>query len=113
MRHVSDNFVTQLYLIFCLILIGTAHWRVWVRTLPAFAEGRRSRAATLLAGAGWQLAGLLVPAGLLAGLIGLEEVINTPLVPERIALVALALTVLQLLAGLTTLIAAVWHTRPR
>jgi hypothetical protein len=113
MRHVSDNAVTPLYLVFCLILIGTAHWRVWVRTLPASAEGRRSRAATLLAVAGWQLAGLLVPAGLLAGLIGLEEVIKTPLVPERIALGAFGLTALQLIAGLGVFFAAVWRTRAR
>lgn len=108
----TDTVVTSFYLILCLSLVGTAHWRVWVRTLPAFAEGR-PRAATLLAVAGWQLAGLLVPAGLLAGLIGLEEVINTPLVPERIALGAFGLTALQLIAGLIVFLAAVWHTRAR
>lgn len=109
----TDTVVTSFYLILCLSLVGTAHWRVWVRTLPAFAEGRRSRAATLLAVAGWQLVGLLVPAGLLAGLIGLEEVINTPLVPERIALGAFGLTALQLIAGLIVFLAAVWRTRAR
>jgi len=109
----SDALVTRFYLALCFGLIGAAHWRVWARTVPAFAAGRRSRAATLLIVAGWQLAGLLVPAGLLMGLVGIEEVVNTPLVPERIAILAFGWTGLQLLAGLATLGAAIWRTRAR
>lgn len=109
----SDAVVTPFYLAGCFALIGAVQWRVWARTLPAFAAGRRARAASLLAVAGWQLAGLLVPAALLAALIGIEEVIKTPLVPERIALGAFGLTALQLLAGLATFGAAIWRTQAR
>lgn len=109
----SGDDITQLYLVLCLALIGAAHWRVWARTVPALAVGRRSRAATLLIVASWQLAGLLVPAGLLMALVGIEEMVNTPVVPERIALGAFGLTALQLLAGLATFGAAVWRTRAR
>jgi hypothetical protein len=110
---VNDTLVTSLYFLACFGLIGAAHWRTWARTVPAFAAGRRSRAATLLAVASWQLAGLLVPAGLLMGLVGVEEVVKTPLVPERIALGAFGITALQLLASLATFGAAVWRTRAR
>ena len=109
----NDTLVTSLYLLACLGLLGAVHWRVWARTMPAFAAGRRSRAATLLAVSGWQLAGLLVPAGLLLGLVGIEEVVKSPLVPERIAILAFGWTGLQLLAGLATFGAAVWRTRAR
>lgn len=109
----SDSIVTSLYLLTCLGLLGTAHWRVWARTVPAFVAGRRSRAATLLIVAGWQLTGLFAPAGLLAALIGIEEVVKTPLVPERIAILAFGWTGLQLLAGLASFGAAIWRTRAR
>ena len=92
----SDAVVTPFYLVGCFALIGAVHWRVWARTLPAFAAGRRARAASLL-----------------AALIGIEEVIKTPLVPERIALGAFGLTALQLLAGLATFGAAIWRTQAR
>ncbi len=107
----GDQIITLLYLALSAGLIGAAHWRVWRRTLPAFAAGARGRLGTLLAVAGWQWLGAATPAGLLFGLIGIEEVAATPLVPERIALTALALTALQLPAGLATLVAAFWRTR--
>jgi hypothetical protein len=110
---VSDGIVTNLYLGAVMLIVGGAHWRVWARTVPALAAGRRSRTATLLVVAGWQLAGLFVPAALLMGLVGIEELINIPLVPERIAIGAFGLTALQLLAGLATFGAAVWRTRAR
>lgn len=107
----SDTAATLLYLALNAGLIGAVHWRVWRRTLPASATGARGRPRTLLAVAGWQWLGTALPACLLFGLIGIEEVIGIPLVPERIALVTLALTALQLLAGLAVFAAAVWRTR--
>lgn len=109
--RLNDQVGTLLYLALNAGSIGAVHWRVWRRTLPAFAAGVRGRPGTLLAVAGWQWLGAVIPAGLLFGFIGVEEVAGIPLVPERIALVTLALTALQLLAGLAMFAVAVWRTR--
>lgn len=104
--------VTQLYLAVCVAAVACIHWRTWRGSVAGFRAAKFSRASCLVRVAAWQFLGLLVPAGILMLLVGIEEVTKSPLVPERIALVALGLTALQLLAGLATFIAAVVHTRP-
>lgn len=111
MGGMDEQLVSSLYLAANAAVLGGAQWRVWERTLPAFAAGRRTRGRTLLVAALWMLLALAAPAGLLFALVGLEELAGTPLVPERIALVAFGLTSLQLLAGLATLAAVAWRTR--
>jgi len=108
----SDEVITPLYLAVSAGTVGAAHWRTWWGSVPGFLDGKLSRASCLVRVAGWQLLALLAPIGALLLLVGIEEVAKTPLVPERIILITAALTFLQLVAGLTTFIAAIGRTRP-
>ena len=108
----NDDLVTPLYLVASAGTVGAAHWRTWWGSVPGFLAGDFSRASCLVRVAGWQLLALLAPSGALLLLVGIEEVVKTPLVPERIILITAALTFLQLVAGLTTFIAAIGRTRP-
>ncbi len=108
----SDDVITPLYLAGCAILLAGIHWRVWRRSVAGYLAGGFSRGSCLARAAGWQFLGLLVPAGALLLLVGIEEVAGPPLVPERIILITAALTFLQFGAGLTTFIAAIGRTRP-
>ena len=107
----NTEVVSQLYLAVCAGTIVTTHWRVWRHSVPGFLAGRISRASCLARAAGWMFLGLLVPTGVLLSLVGIEEVVNTPLVPERIALATAGLTLLQLVAGLVSFSLAVAQTR--
>lgn len=108
----SDEVITQLYLVVLAGTVGAAHWRTWWGSLPGFLTGKFSRASCLVRVAGWQLLALLAPSGALLLLAGIEEVAKTPLVPERIILLTAAQTFLQLVAGFTTFIAAIGRTLP-
>jgi hypothetical protein len=107
----NPEFVTLLYVCACGTAVAALHWRVWRCSVAGFRARGFSRASCLARVAVWQFLGLLAPAALLLLLVGLEELVRTPLVPERIALLALGLTLLQLLAGLATFIAAIGLTR--
>ncbi|MBI2813523.1 MAG: hypothetical protein HYX71_04510 [Opitutae bacterium] len=88
----SDNLVTFFYLVGCIVVITELHWRVWWRSVAGFRTGSLTRASCLARVAVWQFLGLLVPVAALLLLIGIEEFAGMPLVPERIALLALGLT---------------------
>jgi len=90
-----DDIVTGTYLLLSLIAGGAA--LRWMGGGPTRAPGRHGR--VVLRAAGIWLLSLLAPAALLLLLVGIEELAGRPLVPERIALVALALTALQAVAG--------------
>jgi hypothetical protein len=104
--------VTLLYLAVCVAAVACIHWRTWRGSVAGFRVAKFSRASCLVRVAAWQFLGLLVPAGSLMLLVGIEEFTKVPLVPERIALLGLGLTALQLLAGPATFIAAISVTRP-
>lgn len=106
----SDDLIIPLYLAACAAAVACFHWRTWRRSVAGFLAGRISRASCLGRVAGWQFLGLLVPTGTLLLLVGIEEVAKSPLVPERITLLALGLTGMQMLAGLATFIAALGRT---
>lgn len=108
----SDEVITQLYLVVSAGTVGVAHWRTWWGSVPGFLAGNMSRASCLMRVAGWQLLALVAPIGALLLLVGIEEATKIPLVPERIILITGALTFLQLVAGITTFIAAIGRTRP-
>ena len=107
----NSEVVTQLYLVVCAGTVGVAHWRTWWGSVPGFRAGKISRAWCLVRIAAWQLLALLTPCGTLLLLVGIEEITKVPLVPERIVLITAALTFLQLVAGISTFIAAIGQTR--
>lgn len=108
----NSALVFQFYLAVCAAIVAFFHWRTWRGSVAGFLSGNFLRASCLARVAGWQLLGLLVPAGALLLLVGIEEIVKSPLVPERIIIITAALSFLQLVAGLATFIAAIKRTRP-